>query len=137
MKQIIASILVVAALASCGGKSPEDMPQKVEKEMQESAMKEPRFKMMPTSNIHILLKWDTRTGRVWMTQYGLMDTPSGEEMIPQSKILLEEESWNGRFELYPTQNIFNFIMIDTYNGDTYQVQWSPQVENCFVVPISE
>lgn len=29
----------------------------------------------------------------------------------------------GRFELYPTKNIYNFILIDTKKGYTYQVQW--------------
>ena len=31
---------------------------------------------------------------------------------------------NGRFELYPTQNMYNFIMQDVITGQSYQVQWS-------------
>ena len=31
---------------------------------------------------------------------------------------------NGRFKLYATDNIYNFIMVDTINGETYQVQWN-------------
>ena len=31
---------------------------------------------------------------------------------------------NGRFELYPTQNMYNFIMQDVISGQSYQVQWS-------------
>jgi len=31
---------------------------------------------------------------------------------------------NGRFRLYATDNSFNFIMVDTINGNTYQVQWN-------------
>ena len=30
----------------------------------------------------------------------------------------------GRFELYPTKNVYNFIMLDTATGSTWQVQWS-------------
>ena len=43
----------------------------------------------------------------------------------------------GRFKLYPTQNIYNFIMVDVIDGDTYQVQWSFDSENRFVTPISK
>ncbi len=31
---------------------------------------------------------------------------------------------NGRFKLYPTQNMYNFIMQDVITGQSYQVQWS-------------
>ena len=30
----------------------------------------------------------------------------------------------GQFKLYPTENMFNFIMVDVINGTTWQVQWS-------------
>ena len=31
---------------------------------------------------------------------------------------------NGRFKLYPTDNMFNFIMVDVIDGRNWQVQWS-------------
>ena len=31
---------------------------------------------------------------------------------------------NGRFKLYPTGNMYNFIMVDVINGRTWQVQWN-------------
>ena len=31
---------------------------------------------------------------------------------------------NGRFKLYPTQNMYNFIMQDVISGQSYQVQWN-------------
>ena len=31
---------------------------------------------------------------------------------------------NGRFKLYPTENMYNFIMVDVINGRNWQVQWS-------------
>ena len=30
----------------------------------------------------------------------------------------------GQFKLYPTENMFNFIMVDVINGTTWQVQWN-------------
>ena len=31
---------------------------------------------------------------------------------------------NGRFKLYPTDNTYNFIMVDVTDGRTWQVQWN-------------
>ena len=39
---------------------------------------------------------------------------------------------NGRFKLYPTDNSYNFIMVDVINGFTYQVQWSTKSDERFV-----
>ena len=33
-------------------------------------------------------------------------------------------SQNGRFKLYPTENTYNFIMVDVIDGRTWQVQWN-------------
>ena len=40
---------------------------------------------------------------------------------------------NGRFKLYPTDNSYNFIMVDVINGNTYQVQWSTKSDERFVI----
>jgi len=39
---------------------------------------------------------------------------------------------NGRFKLYPTDNNYNFIMVDVINGNTYQVQWNTKSKKRFV-----
>lgn len=36
----------------------------------------------------------------------------------------------GRYELYPTGNNYNFILIDTIFGRSYQVQWSTESNQC-------
>lgn len=84
----------------------------------------PRYKMYPTQNINILLKLDTATGKVCMVQYGTGDNIGISVPVDDSSLLY---SWDtvqaGRFELYPTQNMYNFILLDTQLGNTYQVQW--------------
>ena len=135
MKRVLFMCLMALFVVSCNSTTNTDN-QSPEQAIQKATTDTPRFKMIETDNIHILLKWDTRTGKTWMVQYGLSDTPALENLIHRSHILTEDESWNGRFELYPTKNMFNFIMIDTYNGDTYQVQWSTDVEYCFTAPIT-
>ncbi len=42
---------------------------------------------------------------------------------------------NGRFKLYPTGNMFNFIMVDVINGRSWQVQWSTKKDERLVFRI--
>ena len=90
----------------------------------------PRYKMYQTENINILLKLDTATGKVWMVQYGT-GGDSGITVPVDSTSLLAENTPEvaGRYELYATKNMYNFILIDTKHGNTYQVQWSIEREN--------
>lgn len=84
----------------------------------------PRYKIYPTENTYISIKLDTATGRVWMVQIGLGDTDAMTVAIDDTSLLWDsEEIRGGRFELYPTKNMYNFILIDTQYGYTYQVQW--------------
>ena len=40
-----------------------------------------------------------------------------------------------RYKLYPTQNMWTFILLDTVDGRTWQVQWSQDEQNRFIIPI--
>ena len=40
-----------------------------------------------------------------------------------------------RFTLYPTQNMYNFILLDQISGKTWQVQWSIDYINRHITPI--
>ena len=84
----------------------------------------PRFKMYLTENNYNLLKLDTRTGRVWQVQYRMSDVQASVVSINFIGVVFESDGWDGRFELYPTKNMYTFIMLDTGTGDTYQVHWS-------------
>lgn len=59
------------------------------------------------------------------------------EINPGSRILVadEEEQYAGRFELYPTQNMYNFILLDTETGRTWQAQWSTNYSNRGILEI--
>ena len=43
---------------------------------------------------------------------------------------------NGRYELYSTENMFTYILLDTQKGNTYQVQWNIEEENRFRIPLN-
>jgi hypothetical protein len=41
----------------------------------------------------------------------------------------------GRFTLYPTENMYNFLLLDQIDGYVYQVQWSMTKDYRGVIPI--
>ena len=47
----------------------------------------------------------------------------------------KDQEVNDRFTLYPTQNIYTFILLDQIEGKTWQVQWSSDRENRAILPI--
>lgn len=42
----------------------------------------------------------------------------------EKRLTYESIAKIGRYKLYPTQNIYNFILLDVINGRAYQVQWN-------------
>ena len=89
------------------------------------------YRLYPTTNIWTFLKLDTRDGRIWQVQYSVDGASHRFETELNSIpcIYSFEERVPGRFALYPTQNMWNFIMLDCTDGRTWQVQWSQDPEN--------
>ena len=98
---------------------------------------EPAYQLFPTQNMWTFIKLDTRTGVMWQVQYSTKGDDYRFETYLSSMSLIqsEEEAINGRFTLYPTQNTYNFILLDQIDGRTWQVQWSMDAENRVVLPI--
>lgn len=84
-----------------------------------------RYKLYPTQNTWTLLELDTQTGRVWQVQYSVEGSKYRFKTRLNSWSLLEDSDLqvSGRFELYPTQNMYNFVLLDKISGKTWQVQW--------------
>jgi hypothetical protein len=94
-----------------------------------------RFKLYPTSNMWTFLKLDTRNGKIWQVQWSLDNKNRFEIILSSIPQVDKDEEANGRFVLYPTTNTYNFIMLDQVSGKTYQVQWSQELNNRWVLPI--
>lgn len=92
------------------------------------------YKMYPTENMWTFLKLNTKTGEVWQVQWGFEYDERFTTKVSGAQAW-NDEAVNGRFELYPTTNMYNFILLDRVDGDTYQVQWSMEAENRIAVPI--
>ncbi len=98
-----------------------------------------RYRLFPTQNMYTFLKLDTMTGKIWQVQYStkgaeyrfesvLSDVDIAELLFVRKEV--------GRYTLFPTQNMYNFILLDQIDGYTYQVQWHGDEENRGVLPIS-
>lgn len=98
-----------------------------------------RYKLYPTQNMWTFLKLDTETGRIWQVQYSVkgndtrFEVPLNPGNIAKA---LKRSQKAGRYALFPTQNMYNFIMLDQIDGDTYQVQWGNE-ENRMLMQISK
>lgn len=92
------------------------------------------YRLFSTRNMYTFIKLDTRNGQMWQVQW---DTKSNQLETSLSLVYLvsEEDEKNGRFFLYPTTNMYNFILIDQIDGRVWQVQWSNNAKERMVVPI--
>lgn len=91
------------------------------------------FRLFRTRNIYTFLKLDTRTGLIWQVQWG--SGPSARFERPLSDKKLVDGAKPGRFTLYPTGNIFTFVLLDQQTGAAFTVQWSDKKSERFVYPI--
>ncbi len=81
------------------------------------------FRLFQTNNRWTFLKLDTRTGEIKHVQY----STDGEAMqydLNNIPLAEGEDAKPGCFFLYPTENTFNFILLDQIDGRVWQVQWN-------------
>lgn len=94
------------------------------------------YQLFPTKNYWTYIKLDTRNGKMWQVHFTVTnDDLNGELVLNSLSLVSKEKEVNGRFTLYPTENIYNFLLLDQIDGDVYQVQWSMEAKNRGVVPI--
>ena len=88
------------------------------------------YKMYSTRNYHNQLRLNTMTGEVQQIQ----DDGQSWEICSAREASGDKV---GRFCLYETQNMWTFIMLDTYTGKNWQVQFSVKGEDyMFAAPIN-
>jgi hypothetical protein len=96
----------------------------------------PVYQLFSTQNNWTFIKLDTRNGKMWQVQFGVDGENSrGERILNSIGLVSEENEVKGRFTIYPTQNFYNFLLLDQIDGDVYQVQWSTNEDYRAVVRI--
>ncbi|MCZ2153392.1 MAG: hypothetical protein LC114_05750 [Bryobacterales bacterium] len=93
---IAAALLLFASLVSAQ-----------EAQLEPTQNPEAVFRLFNTKNIYTLLRLDTRDGRIWQVQWGEKEH---RFTAPLNLIPLATGGKAGRFTLYPTTNIYAFIL---------------------------
>lgn len=112
---LLAAFLVIGQAASAQETRPPEPTQSTDAP----------FRLFSTRNVYTFLKLDTRDGRIWQVQWGDKDYRFTE---PLSTRAMTSSGRPGRFTLYPTSNIYTFLLLDQDTGDTWHVQWGKASE---------
>ena len=125
MKRFLLVILCLSTTLSCQAQISSSEESVAESYTHPQS--NPRYKLYPTENTWNFLELDTRTGRVWQVQYVINGDNRIKEKIVWSQLdwdIDEDSAPDGRFALYPTQNKWNFLLVDQTTGDVWQRQWT-------------
>lgn len=80
------------------------------------------YRLYKTENMYNFIKLDTRTGQMELVQWSVKGNRMSYKL--SDRILVShEEQIPGRFTLYATTNIYQFVLLDQIDGRTWQVQW--------------
>lgn len=90
------------------------------------------YRLFATKNMYNFIKLNTRNGQLFQVQWGMESKYQVESILSFTSRVSKEEEQNGRFFLYPTTNIYNFIMLDQMDGRAWQVQWSIEAKDRLV-----
>ena len=127
--------LFLLVMIGCTNNAPKSTYKEDAKEQLAQTDDIERFKLFPTQNMWTFIKLNTRNGQMWQVQYDTKGDNRIETFLNLSPLVSKEKEINGRFTLYPTQNIYNFILLDQIDGKVWQVQWSLEFENRLICPI--
>lgn len=94
----------------------------------------PTFRLFKTENMWTFIRLNTRTGQMEQLQYDVDGDNRGYAIINIFSLVEKDKEVNGRFTLYPTQNMYTFILLDQIDGTAWQVQWSTDPEKRLVIP---
>lgn len=124
------AFMFLMAFSSCQQKNSQSVaPAKKE------VVDNKRYVLFPTENIWTFLKLDTKYGKIWQVQYSIKEDFRGEVELNTKALVPDDAAENGRFTLYPTKNIYNFILLDQKDGKMWQVQWSTEADSRFLIPM--
>ena len=130
MKRIVFSIIIGLASVTAFAQSTHEAP--IQNISTDSTVV---YRLFATRNMYTFIKLNTRNGQMWQVQWGTESKYRFETTLSDISRVKQDEEKNGRFFLYPTPNIYNFILVDQLDGRVWQVQWSTEAKERTVVPI--
>ena len=136
-KIIIAYLAIFGLMISCTGNSQTE--QKPKNQTLTGICTTDTFELYETQNMWTFIKLNTTTGEIWQVQYTLSDDhPSLETVLNDRPLIVTtnpNEKSPGRFSLYPTKNLYNYILLYQMDGRVWQVQWGFEPDKHMIMPI--
>lgn len=93
------------------------------------------YRLFKTTNIWNFLQLETTTGRIWLIQFSVDTENRGGVSVNDINLAQGKKIIPGRFTLYPTSNMWTFILLDQIDGSSWQVQWSFDENKRFIIPL--
>ena len=131
MKKIVFFVIMSLASITALAQSTSEVP--IQNISTDSAVV---YRLFSTRNMYTFIKLNTRNGQMWQVQWGTERKYQFENILSDISRVNKDEERNGRFFLYPTTNIYNFILLDQIDGRMWQVQWSTEIKERIVIPIN-
>ena len=135
MKKVITSMIVVLfTMVSIA----QAQVEKTEGNLNSDTRQNPiavKYRLFATQNMWTFIKLNTRNGQMWQVQYDVEGDNRFETYLNLLPLVTKEKEIDDRFTLYPTQNRWTYILLDQYDGRTWQVQWSFEPKDRLVIPI--
>lgn len=128
MKATLITLFLLSAVTFSYGQTTSEVPSQIVST--DSAV---TYRLFSTRNMYTFIKLDTRNGKMWQVQW----SNKGNEYRFESTLsyisqVNKDEEKNGRFFLYPTTNIYTFILLDQIDGRAWQVQWGKEDERLVI-----
>ncbi|WP_431242103.1 hypothetical protein ACQ9BO_19510 [Flavobacterium sp. P21] len=130
MKKILFASIICFTTISVFAQSTSDIPSQ-----NISTDSNVEYRLFSTKNLYTFIKLNTKNGQMWQVQWSTKGNES-EAPLSLTKRVIKDDEKNGRFFLYPTTNIYNFILLDQIDGRVWQVQWSAEAKDRIVLPIN-
>lgn len=88
----------------------------------------PCYRLSATDDKWTFLELETFTGRIWQVKFSPKDPDRRSKTVMNENSLVslddDEGAFAGRFEIIKTQDAANFLLLDTSDGRTWQIQWA-------------
>ncbi|TQO38681.1 hypothetical protein GQ41_3341 [Arenibacter algicola] len=131
MKRIIFSLIIGLTSITAFAQSTSEAP--IQNISTDSSVV---YRLFSTKNAYNFIKLNTRNGQMSQVQWGTENKYRFETTLSDITRVNKDEEKNGRFFLYPTTNIYNFILLDQIDGKAWQVQWSIEEKDRMVIRIN-
>jgi len=127
MKKIVISLIIGLVSITAFAQSTSEAP--IQNISTDSTVV---YRLFSTRNMYTFIKLNTRNGQLWQVQWGMESQYRFETTLSDISRVNKDEEKNGRFFLYPTTNIYSFILLDQIDGRVWQVQWGKETERMVI-----